>query len=64
MAAQVWLEWSSYGEPADRGECSAEEFVEANEHVVSLEEICALDVGEELALGGGACPVVIVSRLR
>ena len=66
MAAAVWLEWSSYGagEAAERGECSADEFAEVNEHVTSRAELAALSVGEELCLGGGACPVVIVRRLR
>ena len=49
---------------ADAG-FSLEDFASANaEDEASVRSVTRLDVGETVALGGGACPDVFVTRLR
>lgn len=47
--------------------CSLEEFLKANSeclHKVEVEQLCELEVGEYVLLGGGCTPQVIVRRVK
>jgi hypothetical protein len=50
----------------DCGECTVDEFVDANGETLSevdLADLCFLEVGQTLRFGGGACPMVEVQRV-
>jgi len=50
----------------DVGECTVDEFVDANGETLSevdLADLFFLEVGESLHFGGGACPAVEVRRV-
>jgi hypothetical protein len=51
----------------DCGECTIDEFVDANGETLSevdLADLAHLEVGQKLSFGGGACPAVEVKRVK